>query len=68
MAQLYGGVGANWTRGIDRLYRRRRGPAFDLWIVLTSLAVNVLGKTRVRQWLRARSTQRAPGGQAGCGE
>jgi len=52
LAQLYGGVGAGWTRGIDRLHRRKRGLATDLRIVLCSLAVNVLGKARVRQWLR----------------
>ena len=60
LAQLYGGVGASWTRGIDRLYRQRRGPALDLWIVLCSVAVNVLGKTRVRRWLRASSEPVAP--------
>ena len=52
LAQLLGGVGAAWTRGIDRLYRRRRGPALDLWIVVWSVAVNVMGKARVRQQLR----------------
>ncbi len=62
LAQLYGGVGAGWTRGIDRLYRRQRGPALDLRIVLWSLAVNLLGKTRVRRWLRpeARRVSNAP--------
>lgn len=59
LAQLYGGVGAAWTRGIDRLYRRHRGPRLDLWIVAWSLAINLLGKTRVRRVLRpARRRQR----------
>lgn len=52
LAQLYGGVGAGWTRGIDRLYRQQRSAALDLRIVFWSLAVNLLGKTRVRRWLR----------------
>lgn len=55
LAQLYGGLGAGWTRGIDRLYRRQRGPALDLRIVVWSLAVNLLGKTRVRRWLRPKA-------------
>ncbi|MGQ0800244.1 MAG: sugar transferase [Pseudomarimonas sp.] len=52
LAQLYGGVGAAWTRGIDRVYRRKRGLAMDVWIVGWSLAVNLLGKQRVRRRLR----------------
>lgn len=52
LAQLYGGVGASWTRGIDRLYRRKCGPALDLWIVIWSVAINALGKARVRRVLR----------------
>lgn len=51
LAQLYGGIGAGWTRGIDRLYRARRGPALDLWIVLWSVAINLGGKPRVRRYL-----------------
>jgi lipopolysaccharide/colanic/teichoic acid biosynthesis glycosyltransferase len=53
LAQLYGGVGAAWTRGIDRLYRRKRGLAIDLRIVFWSVAINVLGKARVRRVLRS---------------
>lgn len=54
LAQLLGGVGAGWTRGIDRLYRRRRGWRIDAWIVGWSLAVNLLGKAQVRAWLGRR--------------
>lgn len=54
LAQLYGGIGAGWTRGIDRLYRARRGPALDLWIVLWSVAINLGGKPRVRRYLLRR--------------
>lgn len=59
LAQLYGGVGAGWTRGIDRIYRRRRGLALDLWIVGWSLAVNLLGKQRVRLRLARRRWRRS---------
>ena len=53
LAQLYGGVGAAWTRGIDRLYRSRRGLALDLRIVFWSVAINLFGKARVRRALRS---------------
>ena len=53
LAQLYGGVGAAWTRGIDRLYRSRRGLALDLRIVCWSVAINLFGKARVRRALRS---------------
>lgn len=52
LAQLLGGIGSGWTRGIDRLYRQRRGLRLDLWIVCWSLAVNLFGKARVRRLLR----------------
>jgi len=55
LAQLYGGIGAGWTRGIDRFYRQQRGAALDLRIVVWSLAVNLLGKARVRDWLRSKA-------------
>jgi lipopolysaccharide/colanic/teichoic acid biosynthesis glycosyltransferase len=51
LAQLLGGSGSGWTRGVDRLYRQERGPRLDSWIILWSLAVNALGKSRVRRLL-----------------
>ena len=58
LAQLYGGVGAGWTRGIDRLYRQHCGIAVDMWIVGWSLAVNLLGKQQVRLRLARRDRHR----------
>ena len=52
LAQLFAGTSSAWTRGIDRLYRRRRGPALDAWIILWSMACCVLGKARGRRLLR----------------
>jgi lipopolysaccharide/colanic/teichoic acid biosynthesis glycosyltransferase len=51
LAQLYGGIGANWTRGMDRIYRRKQCLRLDLWIALISLAITLLGKRRVRRFL-----------------
>lgn len=65
LAQLYGGVGAAWTRGIDRLYRRHRGPRLDLWIVGWSLAINLFGKTRVRRILRPARRPNSPSNRNG---
>lgn len=58
LAQLLGGLGSSWTRGIDRLYRGRRGVKVDTWIVMWSLAINILGKTRVRQMILKTSVGR----------
>lgn len=58
LAQLYGGIGSRWTRGMDRLYRRHAGVLLDARIVLWSVAVNCCGKRRIRALLlanRARS-------------
>lgn len=51
LAQLLGGKGSGWTRGVDRLYRQNRGPRLDCWIILWSLALNMLGKARGRRLL-----------------
>jgi lipopolysaccharide/colanic/teichoic acid biosynthesis glycosyltransferase len=53
LAQLYGGIAANWTRGMDRIYRRKQCLRLDLWIALLSLAITLLGKRRVRRFLLA---------------
>jgi lipopolysaccharide/colanic/teichoic acid biosynthesis glycosyltransferase len=51
LAQLYGGVSASWTRGLDRIYRRKQGLCLNLWIAALSLATTLLGKKRVRGFL-----------------
>ncbi len=51
LAQLYGGVGERWTRTLDRLYRRHAGVWLDTRLVLWSVAVNLVGKRRVRALL-----------------
>lgn len=54
LAQLLAGKGGGWTRGVDRLYRQRRGMRLNSWVALWSVAVSVLGKRRVRRFLRRR--------------
>lgn len=52
LAQLLAGTSSAWTRGVDRVYRRRRGPGLDAWIILWSVACCVIGKARGRRMLR----------------
>jgi lipopolysaccharide/colanic/teichoic acid biosynthesis glycosyltransferase len=61
LAQLYGGIAANWTRGMDRIYRRKQCLRLDLWIALLSLAITLLGKRRVRRFLLAGSGKASSG-------
>lgn len=51
LAQLLAGGGSGWTRGVDRLYRRRRGLRLHCWIVFWSVALCLLGKARGRRLL-----------------
>ena len=53
LAQLYGGVGQRWTRGLDRLYRRHASSWLDMRIVLWSIAINCFGKRHIRALLMA---------------
>lgn len=51
LAQLYGGRSAKISWHMDSVYRVQMSGWLDARIVLWSLAVNVLGKRRVRGWL-----------------
>jgi lipopolysaccharide/colanic/teichoic acid biosynthesis glycosyltransferase len=53
LAQLLTGRGSRASERLDRLYLRRQSLGLDLQLIALSLAVNVLGKRRVRRWLRA---------------
>src|SRR5262249_23749774 len=52
LAQVDGGRSARRSRALDALYARRRSIAMDLRLIAISAAMNALGKTRVRAWLR----------------
>ena len=53
LSQLLAGRGARASERLDRLYLRRQSLTLDLKIIALSFAVNVLGKSRMRRWLRA---------------
>jgi lipopolysaccharide/colanic/teichoic acid biosynthesis glycosyltransferase len=53
LAQLLAGRGARASERLDRLYLRRQSLTLDLQLIALSVAVNVLGKRRVRRWVRA---------------
>lgn len=54
LAQLLGGRSARHSLHLDALYARRGSLWLDIEIILLSFAVNILGKARVRQWMRDR--------------
>jgi lipopolysaccharide/colanic/teichoic acid biosynthesis glycosyltransferase len=53
LSQLLTGRGSRASERLDRLYLRRQSLGLDLQLIALSLAVNVLGKRRVRRWMRA---------------
>ena len=59
LAQLYAGRGKRLSWFLDVAYVRGRCAALDLGIVVATAAIAVLGKRRVRGWLRARRRRTA---------
>jgi undecaprenyl phosphate N,N'-diacetylbacillosamine 1-phosphate transferase len=53
LSQLLAGQGARATERLDRFYLRHQSLTLDLKLIGLSFAVNVLGKRRIRRWLRA---------------
>ncbi len=58
LAQIHAGRGARVSWFLDRRYVRVRGLGSDLGIVLVAAAMSVLGKRRVKSWLRGRRDRR----------
>ena len=56
LAQLYSGRGKRLSLFMDRYYTAHQSLWLDLKILALSLPVNLLGKKRVRSWLRRRRT------------
>ncbi len=52
LAQVIGARSALTSAALDRWYVARPRLALDLRLVALSFAINVVGKSRVRQWLR----------------
>jgi undecaprenyl phosphate N,N'-diacetylbacillosamine 1-phosphate transferase len=53
LAQLMSGGGSRASQRLDRLYLGRQSLVLDLKLIALSFAVNLIGKDRVRRWLRA---------------
>jgi len=52
LSQLLAGRGARASERLDRLYLRKQSLALDVKLLALSFAVNVLGKSKIRRWLR----------------
>jgi undecaprenyl phosphate N,N'-diacetylbacillosamine 1-phosphate transferase len=52
LSQLLAGRGARSSERLDKLYLRRQCLFLDLKLVALSFAVNIIGKRRVRRWMR----------------
>jgi lipopolysaccharide/colanic/teichoic acid biosynthesis glycosyltransferase len=52
LSQLLAGRGARFSRRLDRLYLNRQSLALDVRLIAFSFAANLIGKRRIRRWLR----------------
>jgi lipopolysaccharide/colanic/teichoic acid biosynthesis glycosyltransferase len=52
LSQLLAGRGARASERYDRLYLRRQSLMLDLQLIALSFAVNVVGKSKIRRFLR----------------
>ncbi len=52
LSQLLAGRGARASQRLDRLYLRKQSLALDVKLVALSFAVNLLGKSKIRRWMR----------------
>lgn len=59
LAQLYSGRGKRLSLFMDRYYNAHQSFVLDLKILALSVPMNILGKKRVRVWLRRRRTPKA---------
>jgi lipopolysaccharide/colanic/teichoic acid biosynthesis glycosyltransferase len=53
LSQLLAGQGSRTSERLDRFYLRRQSLTFDLKLIALSFAVNLLGKRKIRRWIRA---------------
>ncbi|HEU4655419.1 MAG TPA: sugar transferase [Steroidobacteraceae bacterium] len=53
LSQMLAGGGARTSERLDRLYLKKQSPLLDAQLVALSIAVNVLGKRKLRRWLRS---------------
>lgn len=57
LAQLHAGRSAKHSWLFDQTYALQRGALLDAQIIALSFVINLVGKTRMRQWLRTRRTK-----------
>jgi undecaprenyl phosphate N,N'-diacetylbacillosamine 1-phosphate transferase len=52
ISQLLAGKGSRSSERLERLYLHRQGLWLDLRLICLSLAVNIVGKRKIRRWMR----------------
>ena len=57
LSQLLAGRGARSSERLDRLYLRRQSLLLDLQLIALTFAVNIVGKSKVRRFLRRPLTE-----------
>lgn len=60
LSQLMAGRGVRSSERMERLYLRRQSLSLDLQLIALSVAVNLLGKRKIRSWMRGTSRIRVP--------
>jgi lipopolysaccharide/colanic/teichoic acid biosynthesis glycosyltransferase len=54
LSQLLAGRGVRLSEHMERIYLRRQSLSLDLQLIALSVAVNILGKRKIRRWMRRR--------------
>jgi lipopolysaccharide/colanic/teichoic acid biosynthesis glycosyltransferase len=55
LSQLMAGRGVRSSEHMERIYLRRQCLSLDLQLIVLSVAVNILGKRKIRRWMRGTS-------------
>jgi lipopolysaccharide/colanic/teichoic acid biosynthesis glycosyltransferase len=55
LSQLLAGRGVKSSERMERMYLRRQSLFLDLQLIALSIAVNMLGKRKIRSWMRGSS-------------
>ena len=55
LSQLMAGRGVSSSEHMERMYLRRQCLSLDLQLIVLSFAVNILGKRKIRRWMRGTS-------------
>jgi undecaprenyl phosphate N,N'-diacetylbacillosamine 1-phosphate transferase len=55
LSQLMAGRGVRSSERMERMYMRRQSLSLDLQLIALSVAVNIVGKRKIRSWMRGTS-------------